>query len=278
MNSDKIKAELKSEIRKYVETIDKLPIKCFQKWKQKETSNCQLCQNKETQLYLFNHCTTALKRYKWRHDSVIQTFMNNLVTIASDTCRLYADINGYECPSTLFKGKRPNETNAKMCWLRPGIITCERNCITVIKVTCPFETNWLKSHDYKITNYQNLRSPLLNPCSHFKLILLEISSIGFTGSSMKTFETYLNGINLDSVRIIKKCQEVAIRASYYIYCRRVCMCLYSSTVKASSDCKMSKTCLRGTDQRSCVVNIYLGASAKFLHLYFRIYLISPPKT
>ena len=60
----------------------------------------------------------------------------------------------------------------------------------------------------------------------------------------------------------------------------VCLfvCLYSSTVKTSSDCKMSKTYLRGTDQRSCVVNIHLGASAKFLHLYFRIYLISPPKT
>ena len=38
-----------------------------------------------------------------------------------------------------------------------------------------------------------------------------------------------------------------------------------STVKASSDCKMSERYLRGTDQRYCVVNIYLGTSAKFLH-------------
>ena len=38
---------------------------------QKETSNCQLCQNKEAQLHLLNHCTAALKRYEWRHDSVI---------------------------------------------------------------------------------------------------------------------------------------------------------------------------------------------------------------
>ena len=41
-------------------------------------------------------------------------------------------------------------------------------------------------------------------------------------------------------------------------CVCVCVCLYSSIVKASSDCKMLKTYLRGTDQRSCVVNIYLG--------------------
>ena len=26
--------------------------------------------------------------------------------------------------------------------------------------------------------------------------------------------------NLDSVRIIKKCQEVVIHASFYIYCKR----------------------------------------------------------
>ena len=50
-------------------------------------------------------------------------------------------------------------------------------------------------------------------------------------------------------------------------CVCVCVvCLYSSTVKASSECKMSERYLRGTDQRSCVVNIYLGASAKFVHL------------
>ena len=40
-------------------------------------------------------------------------------------------------------------------------------------------------------------------------------------------------------------------------CVSVCVFLYSSTVKASSNCKMSKTNLRGSDQRSCVVNIYV---------------------
>ena len=51
-------------------------------------------------------------------------------------------------------------------------------------------------------------------------------------------------------------------------CVFVCVraCLYSSTMKASSDSKMSETYLKSTDQRPCVVKIYLGASAKFLHL------------
>ena len=69
--------------------------------------------------------------------------------------------------------------------------------------------------------------------------------------------------------------------TYVRVCVCVCVCvcvLYSSTVKASSDCKMFKTYLRGSDQRFCVVNIYLGASAKFIHLHFRIYHISPRTT
>ena len=86
----------------------------LQNRKQKETSNFQHCQNNEIQLHLFNHCIAALKGYEWRHDSIIQTIMNNLVAIVSDTSRLYADINGYECPSTLSKSKRQNETNAEM--------------------------------------------------------------------------------------------------------------------------------------------------------------------
>ena len=50
-------------------------------------------------------------------------------------------------------------------------------------------------------------------------------------------------------------------------CVSVFVCLYSSIVKTSSNCLMSKTCLKVANQRSCVVNIHLGASGKFLHLY-----------
>ena len=53
---------------------------------------------------------------------------------------------------------------------------------------------------------------------------------------------------------------------YVCVCVCVCVFVYSSTVKASSVCKMSETYLRGADQQSCVVNINLGASAKLLHL------------
>ena len=61
-------------------------------------------------------------------------------------------------------------------------------------------------------------------------------------------------------------------------CVCACMCLYSSTVKASSVCKTSETYLRGTDQR-CYVEYYPRSfsqvpSSPFLKMSY----ISPPKT
>ena len=46
----------------------------------------------------------------------------------------------------------------------------------------------------------------------------------------------------------------------------ICACVYSFTEKSSSVYEMSETHMRGTIQRSCVVNINLDASAKFLYL------------
>ena len=75
--------------------------------------------------------------------------------------------------------------------------------------------------------------------------------------------------------------------SYLCYCihhqfmslciPRVCVCLCSSIWLVSSGCTTSLTYARSSDQRPFVVSILL-ASAKFLHLYFGMYLISPPKT
>ena len=61
-------------------------------------------------------------------------------------------------------------------------------------------------------------------------------------------------------------------------CLCMCLCLYSSTVKASSDCKTTGTYFRGTDQR-CYVKYHSRCfcqvpSSSFLKMSY----ISPPKT
>ena len=58
---------------------------------------------------------------------------------------------------------------------------------------------------------------------------------------------------------------------------RVCVCILFHLL-VSSGCTTSVTYVRSSDQGSFVVSISWMLSAKFLHIYFRIYHIWPPKT
>ena len=64
-----------------------------------------------------------------------------------------------------------------------------------------------------------------------------------------------------------------------LYLGRLCVCVFILFhLLVSSGCTTSLTYVRGLDQRSFAVSISWVLSAKFLHLNFRIYHISPPKT
>ena len=134
--------------------------------------------------------------------------------------KLYADVEGFENTNTLFKSSRPDKPNAEMYRQRPDIVILERCRITVIELTCPFETNFNKWHEYKARRYKNLRNVLITPRAQFNLILLEISTLGFIGKTIKTFSQFLKELKLDDGKIINKCQKAAVRTSYFIYCQR----------------------------------------------------------
>ena len=103
---------------------------------------------------------------------------------------------------------------------RPDIAIETRDTLTVIELTCPRETCTTKSHDYKETRYKEIKSELLTPPSNFQLIFLEVTSLGFVTRNIKTFRNFLKSININERYLIEKLQEVAIRCSYFIYCRR----------------------------------------------------------
>ena len=94
------------------------------------------------------------------------------------------------------------------------------NQIIAIELTCPYETNTEKSREFKKRRFENLKNELITPTSNFKLILLEITSLGFTTNDVKCFKDFMLKLNLNYEHIIYKCQEVAMRTSFYIYCRR----------------------------------------------------------
>ena len=79
-------------------------------------------------------------------------------------------------------------------------------------------TNPIKSNLYKQKVYKDLQRELVIPMSHFSILFLEILSLSFvnykTNKIIKLFNKYNRKL------IIMKCQEVAIRTSYFLYCRQ----------------------------------------------------------
>ena len=90
-----------------------------------------------------------------------------------------------------------------------------------------------------------------------------------------------NYINILAVGLFTACDGgyVCVRVRVCVcvcVCVRVCVFILFHLL-VSSGYTTSLTYVRSSDQRSFVLSILL-ASAKFLHLYFWICLISPPKT
>ena len=93
--------------------------------------------------------------------------------------------------------------------------------MNVIELTICFETNTLKSKEYKIKRYKDLKSQLLQPVSKFMVLFLETTALGFISKqSYEPFAKYLKSVGVNTDHTIFKCMETAIRASYFIFCRR----------------------------------------------------------
>ena len=112
------------------------------------------------------------------------------------------------------------EQNDLLHRTRPDIAIETRDTLTVIELNCPYQTNTTKSRESKETSDKEIKSELLTPTSNFQLIFLEVTSLGFVTKNIKTFRNFLKSININERYLIEKLQEVAIRCSYFIYCRR----------------------------------------------------------
>ena len=137
----------------------------LKRWKISENNNCELCNCPETQLHIFNNCKLALDRNKWRHNSVILTICNHLKTkVTNDLLQLYADIDGYDNPVTLFKRcYQTIETNMDDSLrhrVKSDIVLKNDNQIIAIELTCSFETNTEKLRELKKKQDENLKNKL----------------------------------------------------------------------------------------------------------------------
>ena len=122
--------------------------------------------------------------------------------------KLYVDIPGYLPPEDLFTSGS-----------RPDLVLETENCIFVVELTVCFETNLLKSREYKVNRYKELEKNCTTD-KQCKLVFVEFSALGFYTKEIKPFKDLLKSLKLDTSRIMQKCSETCIRSSYYIFNRR----------------------------------------------------------
>ena len=181
------------------------------RWKCIDNDQCVWCKKSQTQKHVLSNCGKCLDRYTWRHDSVLNSLVHKL-TRSNKVMEIYVDVsqlNMYKCPSEIFDNQRPD------------LVLKLNQRIIVIELTICFETNTEKSRSYKQGRYKQLRDNLTIQCESFEVIFLEFTTLGFISSLANApFRKLLQELEINYDRTVYKCMETAIRASYFIFCRR----------------------------------------------------------
>ena len=92
--------------------------------------------------------------------------------------------------------------------------------MTIIELTCCFESNLKKSREYKIDRYRCIEEETTIPINKCNKIFVEITNTGFVGKDIREYTKIFKGTDVNTKRMIEKMMEVAIRCSFYIYTRR----------------------------------------------------------
>ena len=177
------------------------------------TSDCSFCLLSETLLHVVSGSNTYLVqgRYTWRHDSILNFLGLSFQSVRDSV--IYADLPGFINPSAITGDN-----------LRPDLLLVLPNkCIYILELTLGFESNIRKNSHRKHTKYNDLIRQQEHLFSEVKYINLSVSALGVFDQLSQSFLVMLKDLNYNpSTRnyIIRKITSIAIRTTYYIFCRR----------------------------------------------------------
>ena len=199
-------------------TLDNL-----KRWGKRVSDRCCFCGNIETLAHVLSNCSTALNqgRLTWRHNSVLSSIISVIRPLLKDGMILFSDINGFQAPHG---GTIP--PHILVTALKPDIfIYSETSQVVIIfELTCPWDSNISRSHQYKSEKY----APLVADLSRDRIVhffSVEISARGQVSkdnqSRLKSFfQKCCNGPNHISKSLIRISSKAALLSSYSIFSAR----------------------------------------------------------
>ena len=184
------------------------------RWGLSQSPDCSFCLNPESLLLVVAGCQQYLDRFTWRHDSILNFVVKSLQPVINVHSSLYADVNGFLNPS-IITGEN----------YRPDLLfLIQSKCLYVLELTVGFESNLKNNAVHKKEKYVNLINEMSRNYRCVRFVNLSMSSLGVFSDECSTFLDMMNDIGIDKKQqrynIIKKTINIAIRATYYIFCCR----------------------------------------------------------
>ena len=177
------------------------------------TSDCSFCIQPESLLHIVAGCKKYLEegRYTWRHNSIIYFPANSLQSIKNSS--LYVDIPGFISPCALTSDS-----------LRPDLLlVIPDKCLYILELTIGFETNLRNNSQKKQLKYKTLIREQQKNFNEVRFIDLSMSALGVFDHLSKGSIDMIQDLNFDEATknyMIRRTLTIAIRTTYYIFCRR----------------------------------------------------------
>jgi hypothetical protein len=137
-------------------------------WGKRASVNCHLCENtvKQKLFHVLVHCNHTMdhERMTLRHDSVLKQIAGCLKSALKSlhTVKVYCDLKGLQAPDG-----RSIPALAMAQTQRPDLVILDRSVhglhrISLVELTCPWDTDADKARDYKISRYAGFKEELSN--------------------------------------------------------------------------------------------------------------------
>ena len=195
----------------------------LKRWGKRVNDRCNFCGNVQTLAHILSNCSSALEqgRFTWRHDSVLRTIVSFSRTHLRNGFSLYSDLNGFQAPHG---GVIPPHIVTTA--LRPDVFVINESAriIAILELTCPWERNIQRDHEYKEQKYAPLVADLACDFRVYQFSL-EVSARGLiTKENKARLKAFLLRVcdvgNNDMKKLVSFCSKASLLASFSIFSAR----------------------------------------------------------
>ena len=195
----------------------------LKRWGKRVSDRCCFCGNIETLAHVLSNCSTALNqgRLTWRHNSVLSSIISVVQPLLKNGMTLFSDMPGHQAPNG---GTVP--PHILVTALKPDIFVFSETSLDVIvfELTCPWDSNISRSHQYKSEKY----APLVADLSRDRIVHFFSVEVSARGQITKDNQSRLKGFfhkccdgsGHNAKSLIRVSSKAALLSSYSIFAAR----------------------------------------------------------